>query len=176
MAWTVTIAAEWGAVCAECERIDGELRIRGLGLVPRRTHRSATAAWVRQPELAALREPARASEDLGLLRRCRLEDLTAFRRRVLLVLRDVVPPGRVITYGGLAVLVDKPRGARAVAGAVARNPFPLICPCHRVVAAGARLGGFMAGDPAGPGLKRALLAAEGVAVDGERVDPGAVIG
>jgi methylated-DNA-[protein]-cysteine S-methyltransferase len=65
-----------------------------------------------------------------------------------------IPPGEVRTYGQLAAIVDVPRAARAVGGAMAANPFPLIVPCHRVVAA-STLGGFSA--PGGVHLKEALL-------------------
>jgi methylated-DNA-[protein]-cysteine S-methyltransferase len=65
-----------------------------------------------------------------------------------------IPPGEVRTYGQLAAMVDAPRSARAVGGAMAANPFPLIVPCHRVVAASG-LGGFSA--PGGVRLKETLL-------------------
>jgi methylated-DNA-[protein]-cysteine S-methyltransferase len=65
-----------------------------------------------------------------------------------------IPPGEVRSYGQLAAMVDSPRAARAVGGAMASNPFPLIVPCHRVVAA-STLGGFSA--PGGLRLKEALL-------------------
>ena len=57
--------------------------------------------------------------------------------------------------------LGKPGAARAVGNALAANPFPLAIPCHRVVRAGGRLGGF----GGGPALKRALLAQEGVTFD-----------
>lgn len=85
-----------------------------------------------------------------------LSDATPFERRVhgeLLKVRF----GQVVTYGELAVRAGSPRGARAVGGAVGKNPLPIFIPCHRVVAAGARLGGF----GAGLGWKRSLLTHEG---------------
>ena len=86
-----------------------------------------------------------------------LTGLTPFRRRVLVALRRV-PRGRTITYGELARRAGCPGGARAVGGAVGANPLPVIIPCHRVIAAGGRPGGFGLGLP----LKRRLLALEGV--------------
>lgn len=66
--------------------------------------------------------------------------------------------GRTMTYGELARAVGRPNSARAIGGAMARNPIPLLVPCHRVVSGGAgRLGGFSGGLP----LKQWLLAYEG---------------
>jgi methylated-DNA-[protein]-cysteine S-methyltransferase len=82
--------------------------------------------------------------------------LTEFTRRVLTALCQV-GAGSLLTYAQLAVRAGSPGAARAVGGAVGRNPIPLIIPCHRVVASGG-IGGF------GLGLecKRALLEMEGM--------------
>jgi methylated-DNA-[protein]-cysteine S-methyltransferase len=77
------------------------------------------------------------------------------RRVVLETLRDIAPYGHVVTYGELARRSGCPGGARAVGQTTARNPLPLVVPCHRVVAAGS-LGGYAGGLP----LKRWLLALE----------------
>jgi methylated-DNA-[protein]-cysteine S-methyltransferase len=94
--------------------------------------------------------------DLGLLA---LEDCSPFQRRVLLA-ESRVKRGWVTTYGRLATHLEAPRAARAVGGALARNPFPLIIPCHRAIRADGQLGGFRGGLA----MKRALLAFEGQAV------------
>jgi methylated-DNA-[protein]-cysteine S-methyltransferase len=65
--------------------------------------------------------------------------------------------GEVVTYGGLAERIRRPGAARAVGFAMARNPVPVFIPCHRVVAAGNRIGGF----GSGLGWKRRLLVHEG---------------
>jgi len=78
------------------------------------------------------------------------------QRVVLETLRDIAPYGHVVTYGELARRSGCPGGARAVGQVMARNPLPLVVPCHRVVAAGG-LGGYGGGLP----LKRWLLALEG---------------
>ena len=70
-----------------------------------------------------------------------------------------IPYGKVVTYGQLAKAVGQPTAVRAVANAVGENPFLVIWPCHRVVAANG-LGGFSAGVDA----KRALLTLEGVEI------------
>lgn len=86
-----------------------------------------------------------------------------FSRRVLIVVRRI-PPGRVATYGDVAALAGRPGAARAVGNIMSRCGSSDV-PCHRVVAAGGGLGGY----GAAPGLKRALLAAEGVVVRGRRI-------
>jgi methylated-DNA-[protein]-cysteine S-methyltransferase len=64
----------------------------------------------------------------------------------------------VSTYGRIARHLAIPGGARAVGRALARNPFPIIIPCHRAIRSDGRLGGFQGG----PAMKRALLELEGV--------------
>jgi O-6-methylguanine DNA methyltransferase len=86
-----------------------------------------------------------------------------FRQRVLFAVRRI-PAGRVATYGDVAAAAGVPRAARAVGNIMKGCRAPGV-PCHRVVAAGGRLGGYGGSE----GLKRALLGAEGVAVRGSRV-------
>jgi O-6-methylguanine DNA methyltransferase len=86
-----------------------------------------------------------------------------FRQRVLFAVRRI-PAGRVATYGDVAAAAGVPRAARAVGNIMKGCRVPGI-PCHRVVAAGGRLGGYGGNE----GLKRALLSAEGLAVSGTRV-------
>lgn len=90
--------------------------------------------------------------DLPLDRRT----LTAFSLNVLETLRRHTPRGCWTTYGQLAARCGSPKGARAVGGVMAKNPWPLLYPCHRVLAGNLGLGGF------GPGieLKQTLLTLE----------------
>jgi methylated-DNA-[protein]-cysteine S-methyltransferase len=81
-----------------------------------------------------------------------------FHRAVYEAARTI-PTGTTLTYGQLAALAGAPRGARAAGSALRHNPFPLIVPCHRVVAAGG-IGGFSA--EGGITTKRRLLALERV--------------
>jgi len=87
-----------------------------------------------------------------------MERVPAFNRRVYEVARTI-PPGATLTYGDIANRMDARGQARAVGQALGRNPFPIVVPCHRVVAAGGRLGGFSA--PGGTATKQRLLAIEG---------------
>jgi methylated-DNA-[protein]-cysteine S-methyltransferase len=72
-----------------------------------------------------------------------LRGVTEFRRRVLRACAEI-RHGTTITYGELAERIGSPNACRAVGGAMAANPVPLIIPCHRVLAADGRLGGFSA--------------------------------
>ena len=94
--------------------------------------------------------------DLSLLA---FEQCSEFQRSVLLAERQI-PRGWVSTYGRIARKLGVPRGARAVGGALARNPFPIIIPCHRAIRSDGRLGGFQGGIE----MKRALLKMEGVEI------------
>jgi len=81
-----------------------------------------------------------------------------FHRRVYEAARSI-PPGATMAYGDLAARAGVAGSARAVGQALARNPFAIIVPCHRVVAAGGRIGGFSANG--GVLTKSRLLAIEG---------------
>jgi methylated-DNA-[protein]-cysteine S-methyltransferase len=85
-----------------------------------------------------------------------------FERRVYAVARQI-PAGRTLTYGAVAARLGMPGAARAVGRALGRNPFAMIVPCHRVVAAGGAMGGFSAGG--GVATKRRILAIESVRSD-----------
>jgi methylated-DNA-[protein]-cysteine S-methyltransferase len=80
-----------------------------------------------------------------------------FRHAVLETLRDSVPRGQVVTYGKLAERAGNARAFRAAATACARNPIPIVVPCHRVLPAGGGIGNY----GGGPERKRALLELEG---------------
>ena len=90
-----------------------------------------------------------------------LSDLTEFEREVLAVLAKV-PRGEVRTYAWLAREVGRPKAARAIGNIMARNPVPVILPCHRVIPSSGGLGQYSAG---GPENKRDLLKREGVKCD-----------
>lgn len=91
------------------------------------------------------------------------DGLPPFHRRVYEAAR-AIPPGRTLTYGELARRLGDPGAARAVGQALGANPFPVVVPCHRVLAAQGGTGGFSA--PGGVDTKLRLLAREGVLGDG----------
>jgi methylated-DNA-[protein]-cysteine S-methyltransferase len=88
-------------------------------------------------------------------------DLSAvpdFHRRVYAVARAIAP-GEVMTYGEMAQAIGEPGAARAVGQALGLNPFAPVVPCHRILAAGGRSGGFSA--EGGARTKLAMLEREG---------------
>jgi methylated-DNA-[protein]-cysteine S-methyltransferase len=99
-----------------------------------------------------------------------MRSIPDFDRRVYEVARTIAP-GTTMTYGDIAAaLGEDPIRARDVGQALSRNPFAPIVPCHRVVAAGGRLGGYSA--PGGAVTKRRLLEAEGAAIVAPDPQPG----
>lgn len=93
-----------------------------------------------------------------------LDGVPAFDRRVYDVAL-AIRRGETMTYGAVASRLGEPGAARAVGAALGRNPIPIIVPCHRVLAAGGRMGGFSA--PGGTSTKQRLLAIEGAAPGGQ---------
>jgi methylated-DNA-[protein]-cysteine S-methyltransferase len=81
-----------------------------------------------------------------------------FNQRVYKAAR-LVRPGATVTYGEIARQLGVPGSARGVGQALGRNPFPIIVPCHRVLAADGKTGGFSA--PGGVATKLRMLAIEG---------------
>jgi methylated-DNA-[protein]-cysteine S-methyltransferase len=85
---------------------------------------------------------------------------TEFNARVYEIARSI-PAGETLTYGEIAVRLGDRLLARDVGVALGQNPWPIVVPCHRVTAAGGKLGGFSA--PGGARTKLKLLAIEGAA-------------
>jgi len=124
---------------------------RNFGVKPRRGE-------IPESCIHALREAA-AGRPFDAVR-IDLSGLTEFQRKVLKILQQV-PRGEVRTYAWLARKAGRPNAARAVGNTMARNPVPILVPCHRVVPAGGGIGSYGLGSE----LKRNLLSREGVAVD-----------
>lgn len=118
---------------------------------------SAPAAWVKSAIGEIVRHLSGKKSDLGRIR-MDFGDLPPFHRSVYAAAR-LIPPGEVRTYGELAEAAGSPGAFRAVGQAMARNPAALIVPCHRVVAAGKKPGGFSAYGALD--TKARLLAIEG---------------
>ena len=87
---------------------------------------------------------------------------TEFQRRVWKALRSI-PPGQTKSYSQIAQAIGRPEAVRAVGQACGANPIPVVIPCHRVLAAGGKLGGFSSGLD----WKRKLLAREGALPDSD---------
>jgi methylated-DNA-[protein]-cysteine S-methyltransferase len=119
----------------------------------RRWHRATAAALKR---VLAGRAP-------GVLPPLDVSTGTTFQQRVWGALRKI-RSGQTRSYGEIARAIGRPKAVRAVGGACGTNPIPVLVPCHRVLAANRKLGGFSGGL----GWKRTLLAREGVAVSAVR--------
>jgi methylated-DNA-[protein]-cysteine S-methyltransferase len=87
-----------------------------------------------------------------------MDGVPEFHRRVYDAARSI-PPGETLSYGEVAARLGEPGAAQAVGYALGRNPFPIVVPCHRVLAANGALHGFSA--PGGLATKRRMLAIEG---------------
>jgi methylated-DNA-[protein]-cysteine S-methyltransferase len=98
-----------------------------------------------------------------------LSVFTEFERAVMLTVAEI-PRGRVATYGEVARAIGKEKAARAVGNALAKNPYPIVIPCHRVVKSDLSLGGYSGGVE----KKRRLLEEEGVKFVKDKVSPGHV--
>ena len=92
-----------------------------------------------------------------------IDDNPPFLKKVLLETAKI-PYGQVLTYGQLAEKIGSPRSVRAIGQAMAKNPIPIVIPCHRVIGSKGDLTGYSAGD--GINLKRRLLELEGVITQG----------
>ncbi len=154
------VAAEWG-LSDEMFRQRVAVRL-GATLASSDAARAVLEAAVPRTERVIAGEPVDASE-IGL----DLGDRPVFDRHVLLAVRDV-PWGTTASYGEIARRIGAPRAARAVGGAVGRNPISLLVPCHRIIASDGTLGGYGGDGPvdraAALERKRALLRREGVTV------------
>lgn len=145
--------------------------------LPEATPARTIARIARRAEVAAPSEPP--AEIVRVIERVRahvrgetqdfrdvpvdLSELDDFPRAVLEALREI-PAGKTGTYGELARQLNQPTAAQAVGKALGRNPIPLIIPCHRILAAGGKTGGFSAHG--GWVTKSKLLAVEGAQTGG----------
>jgi methylated-DNA-[protein]-cysteine S-methyltransferase len=137
----------------------GDVALTGVYLPEHRRGPSVDAVWAEDPaafvpiavQLDEYFAGVRRSFDLPI----RFGAGSPFQRRVWEELLRI-EPGETVTYAELAALVGAPGAARAVGGAVARNPISIVVPCHRVVGAGSAITGYAGGVD----RKRALLALE----------------
>ena len=145
--------------CAVSWTADG---ISGVELPSSRT-RDVPSIDERAPDFAQAAAKAMAAVLAGErpdLRDVPLDErgIDPFRRQVYAATR-AIPSGTTATYGEIARAIGRPDGARDVGAALARNPYPIVVPCHRVVAANGALTGFSA--PGGIATKRRMLQLEG---------------
>src|SRR5436190_5222014 len=162
-----------------CAVVWGEHGVRGVHLPGGNPARTRTSVAHRFPAATPATPPSaiqRAIDAIVALLRGEKRDLRDivldfdgvpdFHRRVYELARTI-GPGATLTYGDIALRLGRPGTARAVGWALGHNPYPIIVPCHRVLAANGRMGGFSA--PGGVATKRRMLEIEGV--DGVRPSP-----
>lgn len=146
---------------------------RGVARVgfPERSERATRQRLLRRfPDARGIAPPPqiqRAIDDIAALLAGERRDLThvridtadlpEFNRRVYAVARGI-PPGTTLSYGEIAERLGDKALARDVGQALGQNPLPIIVPCHRVLAAGGKMGGFSA--PGGIETKLRLLEIE----------------
>jgi methylated-DNA-[protein]-cysteine S-methyltransferase len=130
---------------------------RLLGLFPDAEEGSCIEIDSTARKLAAFMSGQDTRFSLALIR---LDRCTVFQRDVLRA-EYGIPRGRVSTYQRIAKYLGVPGGAKAVGSALAKNPFPVIIPCHRAVRSDGSLGGYQGG----PEMKRRLLEMEGIQFD-----------
>jgi O-6-methylguanine DNA methyltransferase len=154
----------------------GERGVVGVQLPEAREPATRARLLARFPEASEAPPPPavqRALDGIVALLRGEASDLSAialdmaalppFHRRVYEAAR-AIPPGATLSYGEIAARLGTPGAARAVGQALGRNPFAIVVPCHRVLAAGGKLGGFSANG--GIATKLRLLTIEGAPVNG----------
>jgi methylated-DNA-[protein]-cysteine S-methyltransferase len=149
----------------------GENALAGL-LLPEDTPGHTRARMQRlHPGAQELEPPPMAEEAISRIRRLLegerddladlpldMEGVPPFNQRVYEIAR-AIPPGRTLTYGEVAKMLGEPGASRAVGQALGHNPFAPVVPCHRVLAAANRSGGFSAGG--GVSTKLKMLEIEG---------------
>jgi O-6-methylguanine DNA methyltransferase len=128
---------------------DSSRRLLQIPAKVRRWHRATAAAL---KNVLAGRSP-------GKFPPLDLSNGTTFQRKVWNALRKI-SCGQTKSYGEIARAIGRPGAVRAVGGACGANPIPVLVPCHRVLAANKKLGGFSGGL----NRKRELLAREGVSL------------
>lgn len=168
---TASGVALFDTAIGRCGIAWGERGVVGVQLPEASQARTLARMRRRFPDATAAPPPAsvqRAIEGIVALLEGEAIDLSAvpldmakvppFERRVYEVARSI-RPGATLAYGDIAARLGAPGEARAVGQALARNPFPILVPCHRVLAAGGKVGGFSANG--GIATKLRLLSIEG---------------
>ena len=132
--------------------------LREIGMIfPTATRKSCVEVDSFAKDLRAFMEGKAISFDTSVLD---MSPVPPFHRKVLRALPRI-SKGKVSSYGTIAAESGAPGGARAAGQGCAKNPFPIVFPCHRVIRSDGSLGGFGGGLE----LKRALLEMEGVGFD-----------
>lgn len=168
---TATGFALFETAIGACGVVWGERGIVGMQLPEMRDAEAQARLLRRYPDAMEGTPPAEVERVLGRVRSLlegkkidladvplNMEGVPEFERRVYEVARGI-PPGATLTYGEIAARLGDKALARDVGAALGRNPFPIVIPCHRVLAAGGKTGGFSARG--GVDTKMRMLQIEG---------------
>ncbi len=152
----------------------GERGLKGVQLPEADPARTRARLTRRYPDIVEAAPPAEVQADIAAITalvggeardlgaiRLDMDDVAHFPRGVYEIARTILP-GQTLTYGEIATRLGDPLQARAVGEALGRNPFAIVVPCHRVLAAGGKLGGFSANG--GVVTKLRLLQIEGATI------------
>ena len=145
---------------------DGQVRFERMSLRPLRGPALKGRSEESHPDVerlvAAVQKGPSKRDRQWAFKRCDFSGCSAWQQQIWMFLADNIDAGHVISYGALAEKLGRPGAARSVGSTMAKNKFPLLIPCHRVVASNGKLGGFMNGEQEGLRIKRDLLQAESV--------------
>ncbi len=156
--------------CSFSDRSRGEAERSVRNALPAKFPKASNMGRA-DPSFRTLHKFLGGKGEVADLRNLDLSNLSTFRRDVYKLLCKI-PRGRVTTYGAIARRLGGKRYSRAVGTAVAKNPFPLIVPCHRVVPVSGKVGNYGMGgrEPStGTYMKRRLLELEGVKFQNQKV-------
>ena len=145
--------------CLSCPQTERGAACGGVGPAPPKPYRRPAC---NAPSTAVLALLAGEAVDLGDIA-LDLEAAPDFHRKVYEVARTI-PPGQTMTYGEIARKLGTPHELREVGQALGRNPIAIIVPCHRVLGADGKMGGFSANG--GVATKRRILEIEGASAVG----------
>lgn len=164
-------------VIGRCGLAWGERGLVGIQLPEIRDAETRARLLRRHPDAKEISPPAdvqRALDQITALLRGEARDLSAitldmdkvppFHRKVYETARSI-PAGTTLSYGEIAARLGMPGSARSVGQALGKNPFAIVVPCHRVLAAGGKVGGFSAGG--GIATKLRLLSIESAIGNGQ---------
>ncbi|HSV51575.1 MAG TPA: methylated-DNA--[protein]-cysteine S-methyltransferase [Burkholderiaceae bacterium] len=160
-----TCAIAWGEQGLVCVQLPEAGALRTRARMQRRCPLAPEAAPPPEVQMAIRRITALLLGERDDLRDLLLDmrGVPPFHQKVYAVARAIAP-GRILTYGDVAAQIGEPGAARAVGQALGHNPFAPVVPCHRVLAAGSRSGGFSANG--GVATKLRMLQIEGAQIGG----------